>query len=189
MIKSCKCHGMSGSCTIKSCWMRINDFRAIGNYLKDAYKRAKKVESKNMNRYDELDDNYDDNLDLNTSYLSEEESSTSLNNTIDEVVFNPLKDISKSRLVYSEKSPNYCIANSSLGSTGTLGRHCSDRKGKDVSKEEKRSCRKLCKQCGYIVKKDIEKGSQRCNCTFQWCCKVKCSLCPPRLTSICSLSE
>lgn len=185
MIKSCKCHGMSGSCTTKSCWMRINDFRAIGNYLKNSYKRAKKVESKNMERDEDL--NHRPNF--NKNYQHTDQVGSSFNSTDNKIVFNSLKEISKSRLIFSEDSPDYCVTNLSLGSPGTLGRHCSDRKGKDVSKEERKSCRKLCKQCGYKVKKFVKKANSRCNCTFQWCCKVKCSPCPPKLVPSCWQNE
>ncbi|XP_023224165.1 protein Wnt-2b-like isoform X2 [Centruroides sculpturatus] len=33
----CKCHGISGSCTVRTCWISMMDFRNIGNYLKKKY--------------------------------------------------------------------------------------------------------------------------------------------------------
>ncbi|PVD38961.1 hypothetical protein C0Q70_01586 [Pomacea canaliculata] len=41
--KECKCHGMSGSCTIKTCWMRLQSFRHVGDVLKDRFDGATKV--------------------------------------------------------------------------------------------------------------------------------------------------
>jgi hypothetical protein len=43
MQKECKCHGMSGSCTIKTCWMRLPTFREVGDVLKDRFDGATKV--------------------------------------------------------------------------------------------------------------------------------------------------
>nr|KAG5713621.1 hypothetical protein BaRGS_024669 [Batillaria attramentaria] len=40
MKKDCKCHGMSGSCTIKTCWMRLPTFREVGTILKDRFDGA-----------------------------------------------------------------------------------------------------------------------------------------------------
>nr|XP_039263754.1 protein Wnt-5-like [Styela clava] len=37
---ACKCHGVSGSCSLKSCWYQVPDFRVIGDMLKVEHKRA-----------------------------------------------------------------------------------------------------------------------------------------------------
>ena len=41
--KECKCHGMSGSCTIKTCWMKLALFRYMGAKLKDRFDGATEV--------------------------------------------------------------------------------------------------------------------------------------------------
>lgn len=43
MRQECKCHGMSGSCTVKTCWMRLPLFRVIGDNLKDRFDGASRV--------------------------------------------------------------------------------------------------------------------------------------------------
>ncbi|XP_017464593.1 PREDICTED: protein wingless isoform X2 [Rhagoletis zephyria] len=43
MRQECKCHGMSGSCTVKTCWMRLASFRVIGDNLKDRFDGASRV--------------------------------------------------------------------------------------------------------------------------------------------------
>lgn len=43
MVRDCKCHGMSGSCTIKTCWMRLPLFRKVGDILKDRFDGASRV--------------------------------------------------------------------------------------------------------------------------------------------------
>lgn len=47
MRLECKCHGLSGSCTIRTCWMKMATFREIGNRLKDRFDGAVKVISRN----------------------------------------------------------------------------------------------------------------------------------------------
>ncbi|CAG5056509.1 unnamed protein product [Parnassius apollo] len=43
MRQECKCHGMSGSCTVKTCWMRLPSFRSVGDALKDRFDGASRV--------------------------------------------------------------------------------------------------------------------------------------------------
>ena len=44
--KQCKCHGMSGSCEIKTCWKVAPDFRKVGDILKKRFHKAAKVRIK-----------------------------------------------------------------------------------------------------------------------------------------------
>lgn len=37
---SCKCHGVSGSCSLKTCWLQLADFRKVGDLLKEKYDSA-----------------------------------------------------------------------------------------------------------------------------------------------------
>lgn len=47
MREECKCHGMSGSCSVKTCWMRLPNFRVIGDSLKDRFDAATRVQVSN----------------------------------------------------------------------------------------------------------------------------------------------
>lgn len=40
---ACKCHGVSGSCSLKTCWNQLPSFRETGNRLKEKYDSATKV--------------------------------------------------------------------------------------------------------------------------------------------------
>lgn len=39
----CKCHGVSGSCSIRTCWSAMMEFRRVGDYLKNKYNGAVQV--------------------------------------------------------------------------------------------------------------------------------------------------
>lgn len=50
MREDCKCHGMSGSCSVKTCWMRLPTFRVVGDSLKDRFDGASRVQVSNSLR-------------------------------------------------------------------------------------------------------------------------------------------
>ncbi|KAL5104072.1 Protein Wnt-1 [Taenia crassiceps] len=43
MQRYCRCHGTSGSCTLKTCYRRTPSMRVIGNHLKAKYEQASQV--------------------------------------------------------------------------------------------------------------------------------------------------
>lgn len=47
MRPECKCHGLSGSCTLKTCWLKMPTFSEVGNRLKDKFDGASKVIASN----------------------------------------------------------------------------------------------------------------------------------------------
>lgn len=49
MIFRCKCHGVSGTCQLKTCWKSAPTFHVIGNQLKQQFKRAILVDQTNNN--------------------------------------------------------------------------------------------------------------------------------------------
>lgn len=44
----CKCHGMSGSCQLKTCWKSAPDFRVVGKILKQQFRKAVLVDQSNI---------------------------------------------------------------------------------------------------------------------------------------------
>ncbi|ROL43260.1 Protein Wnt-2 [Anabarilius grahami] len=48
MNLECKCHGVSGSCNVRTCWLAMADFRQTGDYLRKKYNNAIQVV---MNQY------------------------------------------------------------------------------------------------------------------------------------------
>ncbi|KAM3587958.1 uncharacterized protein V6R79_017626 [Siganus canaliculatus] len=43
MSTHCRCHGISGSCAVKTCWRTMAAFELVGRYLKDRYERSVQV--------------------------------------------------------------------------------------------------------------------------------------------------
>ncbi|XP_061437671.1 protein Wnt-5b-like isoform X2 [Lethenteron reissneri] len=37
---ACRCHGLHGTCTLKTCWQQLADFRQVGDLLKEKYERS-----------------------------------------------------------------------------------------------------------------------------------------------------
>lgn len=43
MTLECKCHGVSGSCSVRTCWLAMADFRRTGDHLRKKYNGAVQV--------------------------------------------------------------------------------------------------------------------------------------------------
>uniref|UniRef100_A0A8D0DVD2 Protein Wnt n=1 Tax=Salvator merianae TaxID=96440 RepID=A0A8D0DVD2_SALMN len=156
MKRTCKCHGVSGSCNIQTCWLQLSEFREIGNYLKIKYGQAQKLET-DKKRMKAANSAYSHGVSLET-----------------------FSTVLPTDLVYLEDSPDYCIRNISLGLHGTDGRECLQ--GKNLSQWEKRSCKRLCGECGLKTEAKQTEIVSNCNCKFHWCCTVKCEQCKQVVT-------
>lgn len=99
MKLECKCHGVSGSCTTKTCWTTLPKFREIGYVLKEKYGEAVHVEAVRASRLRQ------------PTFLKIKKPRT-------------YRKPMDTDLVYIERSPNYCEEDSSTGSVGTQGRLC-----------------------------------------------------------------
>ena len=43
MALECKCHGVSGSCTVRTCWQSMQEFRLMAKHLRMRYNGATQV--------------------------------------------------------------------------------------------------------------------------------------------------
>ncbi|XP_051917205.1 protein Wnt-2 isoform X1 [Hippocampus zosterae] len=91
----CKCHGVSGSCSARTCWLAMADFRRTGDELRRKYERAVHVA---VNQYGAA---------LTTLSAAGRRTAPG-----------------KNQLVYSDESPDFCVHDHDTGSVGTGGRRC-----------------------------------------------------------------
>ncbi|KAL1492042.1 hypothetical protein ABEB36_012544 [Hypothenemus hampei] len=152
--KKCRCHGVSGSCSLQTCWLQQVPFHEIARKLKERYQKAHRLNEESVEMWV-----------AGSNSVKREESQNA-----DQLT-------PKNGLVYLEDSPNYCFANDTYNWPGTEGRACSKSKHPNLSKAERLSCKTLCKSCGHQVKKATRTVKTRCNCSFEYCCTVKCDTC------------
>lgn len=148
----CKCHGVSQSCEMKTCWKELTMFSDIGKILLDKYDSATKV------RYDRR-----------TGRILKAPKTTDVGYKRSGKRRSASNRPTNGNLVYINPSPNYCVRSNKRETLGTAGRECKhNTNGPD-------SCRELCCKRGFLPTEVVIK--QRCQCKFHWCCYVKCKEC------------
>ncbi|KAK7070330.1 found in Wnt-1 [Halocaridina rubra] len=181
----CKCHGSSGSCTTKTCWMQLKGLSTIGRRLKKAYRRAIHL--------GEINTGFSF-MNAATAFSRESKRTRNRNpkrRRNDSLSVLPLEEltatlpgISPHQLVFLDHSPDYCVYNFTAVSEGTGGRVCSENEaGAVLTKKQKRACRVLCKDCGYAVMQNNITVEESCNCQFVWCCQVLCEKCKKTMST------
>ena len=93
VVMKCKCHGVSGSCSIRTCWRGLQDLRDIAMDLKTKYLSATKVVHRPMGTRKQL-----------------------VPKDID------IRPVRENELVYLQSSPDFCAKNDKMGSVGTQDR-------------------------------------------------------------------
>ena len=186
MKEICKCHGVSGSCSVKVCWKVMPDFRVIGDELMKRYNKASQIKDvQAKKRVEKL---------MILNRRSTTQSKTSRRSHIPAY---------KDDLIFIDKSPNFCKRDMKFDTLGTSGRMCSlsnaspekksaiaasrlffhsatkqRRQNQDLNKPIE-SCDYLCCGRGYFSRTiEIEED---CDCQFQWCCSVKCKKCKKKI--------
>lgn len=168
MVEKCKCHGMSGSCEIRTCWHSAPSFRTVGEALKKKFSHAIRVDQSNLGNgmpliLPEYSRRYDNtrprpgpgNVDTNRMKRG-----------------GPRKVLNKMKteLIYYQKSPTYCEADNDVDFPGTAGRYCNR-----TSVFATDNCESLCCGRGYNLRREVK--NLKCNCKFKWCCTVECETC------------
>ena len=154
---TCKCHGVSGSCAVRTCWKQLSPFHDTGRLLKFRYDTAVRVLGATNAATGESElagSRRGGGGGGGTSGVSGVSGVSGNNNPS-----NPRP----TDLVFLEDSPSFCRA--SRYSPGTGGRSCA----KDTS------CHNLC--CGRGYNTAMRLTSLSCNCQVRWCCHVECQTC------------
>ncbi|XP_072937271.1 protein Wnt-10a [Epargyreus clarus] len=143
----CKCHGLSGSCQLRTCWRATPDFRIVASTIKRQYRKALMVAQ------EELNNGY--------SVLRGRPRGRRRSRA---------RPAPKTSLLFFEKSPSFCEADPKMDSAGTSSRVC--RIGRT---SRTGSCDLLCCGRGHALMR--KSSIKPCNCTFHWCCRVDCERC------------
>ncbi|XP_030040645.1 protein Wnt-7b isoform X2 [Manduca sexta] len=131
--RECKCHGVSGSCAMRTCWRALPTFRAAAAALREKYARARLVVP------------HPAPAEQTHLLLRRPKQASGVG-----------RAPRKSELVYLEPSPSYCEPDLAAGSYGTHGRTCNrTSKGED-------GCESLCCGRGYSTQRRVERTKCRC---------------------------
>ena len=95
MSVQCKCHGVSGSCEMKTCWRAMPSFTVVGEKLKEKFDGATEVKEQRIGTRRQL-------VPVNAQF----------------------KPHTERDLVYLVASPDFCEKDEKTGSLGTRGRLC-----------------------------------------------------------------
>ncbi|XP_046458173.1 protein Wnt-4-like [Daphnia pulex] len=160
----CKCHGVSGSCSMKVCWRKMAAFSEIGAALMERFEGAFQMTYRGGGM-----------ATTSQAGISPSVGSVGVAKKLKKkllVVDKNMKKPTKKDLVYLDDSPDYCERNQTLGVLGTKSRIC-NKTSKAID-----GCSLLCCGRGYQTRWiDLE---EKCNCRFVWCCHVQCEICKQR---------
>lgn len=157
----CKCHGVSGSCEMKTCWWSLPSFREVGNILRQRFDTATPVTSVENGKRIAL---RPVNTASSSSSSSSDEGQVKAGQAAGGGALHRDED-----LVYLQSSPDFCEYDPRRGSLGTEGRRC------NKTSDELDGCDVMCCGRNYVtVRRKVE---ERCRCKFHWCCHVRCQTC------------
>lgn len=151
--EKCKCHGVSGSCSMKTCWRKLADFNTTASLLKVKYHEAiRKFPSNKSSRRSVPDWYFKNKVCSFLSFIRNQ------NLHCDSLNKEPTS-VQSTSLFYLETSPTFCAV--------TKGRNC----------QHPENCAMLC--CGRGYSTHLVHKREQCRCRFEQgqCCHVICDYC------------
>ncbi|CAH8525827.1 unnamed protein product [Schistosoma turkestanicum] len=203
-VTQCKCHGVSGACSMRTCWQRVNEFRLIGMLLKSAYNSAihvtyeprldilKRINTKlNSNNYMPrrnhplVSSNYNTNS-KNWLVFVKNQTNHNRKHYLNDFLYNeqvhrrwPRMTMMKSRDIPNNQLVYLEESPNYCYFDETIGHlGIAGRQCNATSNDAVNSCSRLCCDRGYDTL-EFER-EQKCECKFFWCCEVRCNLCRER---------
>lgn len=171
MSTDCRCHGVSGSCAVKTCWRTMAPFERVGRYLKERYEHSVQVMERTFPPGPPTTAGPS-----STTKTPVTPGGGKLPSTPPPTRIVRRREKGRRRvplgaeeLVFVRKSPNYCVEDSHAGVAGTRGRRCNRGSGGADG------CGLLC--CGRGYNTHVVRHVERCDCKFIWCCYVRCRRC------------
>lgn len=195
MKRACSCHGLTGSCTMWTCWEVMPPFVEVskrlerkyasairvrvkndGNVLKPVFRRKRKRLKENVQRNDRSTE------DSNQKAVAQRGKTSRSNRRFRRRKKSSLvlrrnkgpsrrKSLPNDDIIFFKKSLDFCDFSNRKGSLGTRGRPCVAASG---------HCDYLCCKRGYKTINIVETKS--CDCKFQFCCNINCKMCTTNTT-------
>lgn len=167
MRTECKCHGLSGSCTLRTCWRKLPLFRDVATRLKEKFDGAAKVIPGKQFTVIRKSKFFMSFAKCLIYFFCNHKQGNDGKTIIPEVA--SIKPPGREDLIYSEESPDFCNPDRVTGSLGTAGRVCNS------TSPGVEGCELLC--CGRGYETRTTKTRVNCHCRFKWCCEVTCKIC------------
>lgn len=209
MREECKCHGMSGSCSVKTCWMRLPNFRVIGDSLKDRFDGASRVQVSNSLRNN--NENQITRSNRRNKNIAQNSNNVRETNSVHRVGQNHKKQnrwVELNSNLAQNLIKNYFLHNRYKFSLKPYNPDHKPPTPKDLVYFEQSpgfceknlrlgilgthgrqcndtsigvdGCDLMC--CGRGYRTQEVTVVERCACTFHWCCEVKCKTCRTKKT-------
>ncbi|KAK8767777.1 hypothetical protein V5799_005442 [Amblyomma americanum] len=153
----CKCHGVSGSCSARTCWREVAPFPELAVRLKRKYANAVKAEIENKPGFAATDV-----LVKPRKVLAGTLGTTQRPKWLAAVTAE-LRRLGRDKLVFLEESPSFCEPN--VLTPGMEGRRCRDQQ----------HCSEVCCDRGH--RNFTLVVYERCQCRMVWCCTLECNIC------------
>lgn len=146
----CKCHGLSGSCDIRTCWNAMPPIDQVSSELRARYEHlAEHVQLRNPAGDSSSFIPYSSSTGSPSSFRYQ---------LVPTVSGTAAVTLSSSSLAFYRSSPDYCRS--------VAGRRCDGESG----------CNRTCCGRGHVTREHLV-VDVRCRCRFHYCCRVVCEPC------------
>ncbi|XP_002036058.2 protein Wnt-7b isoform X3 [Drosophila sechellia] len=196
----CKCHGMSGSCQLKTCWKSAPDFHIVGKVLKHQFRKAILVDQSNLGNGEPVvvlkrarnkksnggsgSGSTSPDLDSTDASGGHDDRGTGDSETrrhdelgVERGTRQPSADKNAARMARKLETSLFYYQRSPNFCERDLGADIQGTVGRKCNRNTTTSdgCTSLC--CGRGHSQVIQRRAERCHCKFQWCCNVECEEC------------